>query len=338
MNNRTISHHQLLTVVFLALFPLGAEVLFSRLAAAGAAGWLCPILAGAVAVLLALLAGRRGLSFPERGLNRFLAVLLLLWGLFFAGAQACRIGVRLSDGLGASPVVLTTFLLVLTAWMTAGGLPAFARACEIFLLAIGSATILIIVGGVFRLRWGWVLLWTPQELSQVPLGVMECLGLLAVGCYGLFLIKDVTPEEGGVGRTCRMMGKAALLLGGIEILILGRFGAPLVGRMDRPFFQMVSGLGLEGAFQRLEQLASALWILGDLALLGFLLLCLTRLVSHAARREETGKWTWALAAVIFLLALPVSFWQGVLGGPVLWVGNLAAGGLSLAVFGLKKKK
>ena len=338
MKNRTISHRQLLTVVFLALFPLGTEVLFSRWADAGAAGWLCPILAGAVGVGLVLLVGRRGVATSGEGMNRVLAGVLLLWGLFFGGAQACRTGIRLSDALGASPAFMTAALLALAAWMAAGGLPAFARACEIFLLALGAATALILVGGVFRLRWDWVLLWTPQELAGVPLGALECLGLLSVGCYGLFLIKDVAPEEGAVGRTCRMMGRIGLLLGAVGVLILGRFGGALTGQIDRPFFQMVSGLGLEGAFQRLEQLASALWALGDLALLGFLLLCLLRLTAYMTGREERPGWAWVLAALLFLLSLPVALWGKVLAGPILWVGNLAAGGVILAVFAVKKKK
>ena len=129
-----------------------------------------------------------------------------------------------------------------------------------------------------------------------------------------------------------------VLLGAVGVLILGRFGAGLVGRIERPFFQMVSGLGLEGAFQRLEQLASALWALGDLALLGFLLLCLSRLASHASGRPEKPGWIWVLAAGICLLALPVTFWQGVLEGPILWAGNLIAGGMILVIFGRKKKK
>ena len=338
MKNQTISHRQLLTVVFLALFPLGTEVLFTRLAPAGAAGWVCPILAGGVAVVLAVLMGRRDLTLSSKGMNRLLAGGLLLWGMFFSGGQACRIGVRLSDALGASPVLLTAFLLALAAWMAANGLPAFARACEIFLLALGGAIALIIIVGVFRLRWDWILLWTSEELARVPLETLECLGLLAVGCYGLLLMEDVVPEEGSLGRTYRMIGRLALLLGVTGILILGRFGGSLTEQMPRPFFQMVSGLGLEGAFQRLEQLASALWALGDLALLGFLLLCLVRLFSNLAGQPKKPGWAWGLAATVFLLALPVSFWQGILEGPFLWVGNLSAGGVILVFLGLKKKK
>ena len=46
MTDRTISLRQLMTVLFLALFPLGTEQLPGRLSAVGAAAWLCPILAG----------------------------------------------------------------------------------------------------------------------------------------------------------------------------------------------------------------------------------------------------------------------------------------------------
>ena len=337
MKNRTISRRQMLTVVFLSLFPLGTEVLFQRLARVGAAGWLCPLLAGLAAVLLGYLAGRRGICSQER-MDRPLAGGLLLWGLFFGSGQSCRIGLRLSDVLGASPVFVTGLLLVLAAWMAAGGLPAFARACEIFLLAVGSGLALILLGGVFRLRWDWVLLWTPQELAKVPMGAMECLGLLAVGCYALILIDNVTPERGSLGQICWGVGRIFALLGAVGILVLGRFGAALTGHMERPFFQMVSGLGLEGAFQRLEQLASALWVLGDLALLGFLLLALVRLMAWTAATEEQRGWTWPLAGILFLLALPIGYWQDVLAGPVLWIGNLAAGGLILACFAAKKKK
>lgn len=58
MKDRTISLRQLMTVLFLALFPLGTEQLPGRLSAVGAAAWLCPILAGGIAVALVALLGR----------------------------------------------------------------------------------------------------------------------------------------------------------------------------------------------------------------------------------------------------------------------------------------
>ena len=69
MTDRTISLRQLMTVLFLALFPLGTEQLPGRLSAVGAAAWLCPILAGGIAValvaLLELVRGGRVTLGPE---------------------------------------------------------------------------------------------------------------------------------------------------------------------------------------------------------------------------------------------------------------------------------
>lgn len=42
-------------------------------------------------------------------------------------------------------------------------------------------------------------------------------------------------------------------------------------RMDTPFFMMVKGVGVEGAFGRVESVVIALWVLADLALLTLLL-------------------------------------------------------------------
>ena len=70
MTDRTISLRQLMTVLFLALFPLGTEQLPGRLSAVGAAAWLCPILAGGIAVALVALLGRSpvwGSGLPRDG-------------------------------------------------------------------------------------------------------------------------------------------------------------------------------------------------------------------------------------------------------------------------------
>ena len=300
MTDRTISLRQLMTVLFLALFPLGTEQLPGRLSAVGAAAWLCPILAGGIAVALVALLGRSpvlgqgdlGQRIAQRWgqrTGRVLAGLFLLWGLYLTAAHAARIGSRLSDSLRASPILITAVALLLAGWMASGGLPAFARACEVFALAVGFGFFLIFLFGVFRLQWDEVLLWNWQELSQVPQGVFTAGGTVAAGGYVLFLLGDVRPEEKSRGTVMRRLGGLFLLLGAGMLLVLGRLGADLAAQINRPFFQMVSGLGFEGAFQRLEELASALWVLGDAALLGLLLLCLRRLAAAGPKRiQEAG--------------------------------------------------
>lgn len=328
MTDRTISLSQMMTVLFLALFPLGTEWLVGLLAPAGSAAWVCPLAAGMVVLLLVVLVSRRGIGDP---LDRFgpraarvWAGLFLVWGLILTAAQAVRVGSRLSDSLRASPVLLTAAVLLLSGWIAAGGLPAFARASQIFSLAVGGGFLFICLFGVLRLEWDQVLLWEPGELAQVPSGIATVAGVLAVGCFALLIKKNVKPEPGARRKVVFRLGRLFLLLAAAMVLILGRFGPVLAGRINRPFFQMVSGLGFEGAFQRLEELVSALWVLGDVALLGFLLLCMERLAVRVTGKAG-GHEVWWLTLLVFLMSLPTVFWNRVLEGEILLWGTLAAG-------------
>ena len=323
MHDHTISFRQLRAILLLALLPLATELLPNRLQGAGSAAWLCPLLAGAVVVLLGLLFLKRkflgngdlGQQMQQqwgKGPARTLTALFFLWGLF----------------------------LLLAGWMTARGLPAFARACEVFALAVGFGFALILLFGIFRLRWGYVLLFTIEELAQVPNGALTTLGTLALGIYALFIIGDVREEKGSGWRGRLAMGGLFLLAAAAVLLVLGRFGPALAGKIDRPFFQMVSGLGFQGAFQRLEELASALWVLGDEALLGLLLLSLRRLLAQTTGWKEGPAMGWSLTALVFLGALPTAFWNGVMNSGILPWGNLVIGTgiLLILAFSRKSKK
>lgn len=335
MTDRKISLGQGMTLLFLALFPLGTEAIPGSLWQVGAAAWLCPLLAGAVAVGAAALVSRapvlgRGDLGEQiakkwgRRTGRVLAALFFLWGLYVTTAHAARIGGRLSDSLRASPVLLTAVVLVLAGWFASGGVPALARACEIFVLAVGFGFGLIVLFGAFRLEWTQVLLWDWEELAQVPQGAVSTGGVLAVGGYLLFLLGDIRPEQRSRRRVLLRLGTLFVLLAGAMVLVLGRLGAPLAAEIDAPFFQMVSGLGFEGAFQRLEGLVSALWVLGDVVLAGLLLLCLGRLLGQVTGGGADRRLSWVAAGLAFLGSLNGAYWNKVLAGTVLPVGNLLA--------------
>ncbi|MFQ8984469.1 MAG: hypothetical protein ACLR6W_09700 [Evtepia sp.] len=257
MKNRTIAWSQLSAVLLLALLPLGTELLPGRLAQVGAAAWLCPLLAGVGVVALGLLVSRRcppgrrdwGQRVTRRWgrrTARVLAGVFLLWGLFLAAAHAERIGSRLSDSLRAAPVLLTAAVLLLAGWMAAGGLPAFARACEVFLLAVGAGFVLILLFGIFRLDWSLTLLWTREELAQVPAGALSTAGTMAVGGYALFLLGDVRPEAGGADGMLRRLALLFALLAGAVLLVLGQLGSALAAQVDGPFSKWSPAWGLRG--------------------------------------------------------------------------------------------
>lgn len=350
MTDQKISLGQGMTVLFLALLPLGTESIPPSLWQAGAAAWLCPLLAGGVVIGVAALLSRKpvlgrgdlGEQMAKRWgrrTGRVLAALFFLWGLYVTAAHAARIGGRLADGLRASPVLLTAVVLVLAGWLVSGGVPAFARSCEIFVLAVGFGLGLIVLFGIFRLEWTQVLLWDWGELSQVPRGALSTVGMLAVGGYLLFLVGDIRPEKGSRRRVLLRLGTLFVLLAAAMVLVLGLLGAPLAAEIDAPFFQMVSGLGFEGAFQRLEGLVSALWVLGDVVLVGLLLLCLRRLLGQVTGKGERRRLGWVPVGLAFLGSLNAAYWNQVWAGPVLPVGNLIALAVLVAcLVGVRREK
>ena len=340
---------QLTGLVTLALFTLGTETLPRRLSALGGAAWLCPLLAGAAvwgAVLLLTrrpLAGRRLLSGERRPLGaRVLALLLLLWGLAAGAGQTLRVSARLAGDLRGSPLLLAAAVLALSAWMAAGGLAALGRAGRLFGWAVGLTFALTILFGLADLRWDWVLLWDGKDLSGLPRGTAAVLGTLAPGAYALLLIEDLKPGEKGEGHALR--GPLALfpLLALGDLLAAGRLGPGLAAAVESPFFQMVSGLGFQGAFQRLEELVSALWLLGDLILLAVLLLALRRLAARAFRVREGPGTIWALAGCLLALTAAWIAWGSGIQAEALWPGELAAGlilaGLTAVTKNFKKIK
>ena len=172
----------------------------------------------------------------------------------------------------------------------------------------------------------------------MPQGVFTAGGTVAAGGYVLFLLGDVRPEEKSRGTVMRRLGGLFLLLGAGMLLVLGRLGADLAAQINRPFFQMVSGLGFEGAFQRLEELASALWVLGDAALLGLLLLCLRRLAAQLLGRKESKKQGWGITGIVLLGSIPIAYWNQIIAGNLLPMGNLAALAISVLCMCLVRKQ
>lgn len=340
MEDNNISIRQMLCIVFIALLALGAEVIPGS-GDAGAAAWLAPLLAFVPVALLLVLAFRRPQQEKRRdlgaalcaecpkGVGRLLCVLFLLWALFLLVINAARCSRRLTVAEG-TPEFFSVVVLLLAVWMAARSLPGFARSCEIFNLAMGVGVVAVLVLAATQLRPEYSILFETRELVQLPRTTLSVLGVVSVGLYALFLAGDVTVRPGDRARVLRWSGLLFGALAALLLVILGCFGAPLVAVMERPFLQLVAGLGLDGAFQRLESLVSALWLLGDVALLGLLLFVVKRLTAVVLSRQESMWWAIGAGALAFLAGealagnetLLLFFQQSLLPGGSLVVGVL----------------
>jgi len=86
-------------------------------------------------------------------------------------------------------------------------------------------------------------------------------------------------------------------------IILGNLGAGLASELDTPFFTLAKSVGVEGAFQRVESVIAALWVLADLVL-GTLLLFAVRFAGREVFPRIKEQW---LVGGGLLLALALSF-------------------------------
>lgn len=299
MKDQMISMRQLMTLLLLGLFTLGADLLPS-LSRAGAALWLTPLLCLPI-LLLGLKISYSGPEMKERkdlgeGLlqlcgrvgGKILCSLFLLWGFGLLVVNAARCTARMGTAEG-SPVIFVALVLALAVWMTHGKLSAAARSCEIFYLVVGVSILAVMLLAFPRLEFKNVLLLTGGEVRALPGSMLSLFGLFSIGLYAFFFLGSVTVREKDANASYRRMSLLLIALSALLLLILGCFGAPLVEKLERPFFQMVAALGVEGAFQRLEALYSALWMLGDLALFVLLLFALKRLTACVIGKKES---TW----------------------------------------------
>lgn len=197
------------------------------------------------------------------------------------------------------------FLLVLAGvlcWIGVGDLPAFARAGQLFLVALLTAGI-----GVLALSAGQVeverilpLWWA--DLPYIIKGTVPAAGVLAWSLYLLFLCGAVQDqgERRGWHWTFWCLG-GGLLLAAAQAVIQGNLGVELAGRLDAPFFVLAKSVGVKGAFQRIESVVAALWGFSDLAMAGVLAFALREMGAVMWGRWGEHRWPGAAAVGIALM-------------------------------------
>ena len=286
MTNNQISMRQLMVILFTALLSPAVRLLPARTAEeAGAAGWLSSLIALPVVLALcwvmsALFRGTdAGMGLGEiaqqalsKPVGKVLTILYFVWGLLLLCANTRLFGLRfLTTSYRNSPLaffLVAALLLVL--WLVRKPLSAFARAAEIFYLALAVCLGLTLVFGLFQVRAEHVL---PVWVEDIPDAVSAARPVLAVagyGVFGAFLGGSVTRRPTNRRRSMKWAAVFCLVLTALQLVCLGNFGPGLTARMDTPFFMMVKEIGVPGAFERVESVVIALWVLSDLALLGLL--------------------------------------------------------------------
>ena len=270
-------------LIFAALLAPAVRALPGWTAAlAGKSAWLTGILAFPAFLLLgwmlfALLKRGGGLaqafqrSFGKT-VGKGVTLLYLLWALFLLCLEGrLYAGRMLSAGYRAgSPAVFLLALLALVLWMARRKLAAFARAAEICYLVLALTMGLVLLFSVLDITPEYVLPVWFTDLPRAGVAALIPVGVLSCGIFAAFLGDKVTRRENDGRRGFRWLIAGCLVLTLLQFGVLSQLGPGLCARMEVPFFEVARGVGLEGAFQRVESIVVALWVLSDFTLLGLL--------------------------------------------------------------------
>lgn len=293
MERDALSLRQMMVLLATALLAPATDLLPALTAQkAGGGGWLAPL--GALPLLLAALWAAGGIC-RSGGLcratgrvpGRVLTLIYLAWTLLTLALSLRLSAARLAQLYGEGPAFFcAAALLAVAVWMSWGKTSALARAGEIFYLALAVALAGVLLLAVFQIQWRGFRL-SGTEAAALPGSSVLTAGFL-LNIFPAAVLGRKVPARAGNGRraawwTAAFCAAIALLLGAIT----GCLGPRLTARLPAPFFILVQGLDIKGAFQRTEALFAALWTLSDVTLAGLLLHTWRELAGEL----HPGNWT-----------------------------------------------
>ena len=281
MGRDLISVKQLMTLLFLAMLSPGVQLTPGWAAErAGAVGWLAGVGAIPLLLLLGWLVSALTRDLPEgRGLadalcaalgpwvGRGVVLLYLIWELVLLAIGIRQYGQKVTMDYDDERLWFCLVVLcVMAVWIASGKLSAFARAGEIFYLAIAALLIVILAAGVLQIDWLNLVPVEREDWMGLPAAVGEAAGVLSAAVYGGFLLEKTRREPDAAAQRRRWTVKFCLVLAVIQLVILGGMGTHLAARAEMPLFALARDMSIGSAVQRLEGVVVSLWILSDLTL------------------------------------------------------------------------
>lgn len=339
-----ISMRQMMVLLFTALLSPAIRVLPARTAEmAGALGWASTLLALPVLWALCWILSALFQDTPEgmglgerlqdilgRPLGKGVIALYLLWGLFLLCANTRLFGLRfLSTSYRNAPLgMFIAVLAALIVWITRKKFSAFARAAEIFYLALALILATALLFGMSHIEMENLLPMGAEKLPEVAASAGPALAMLSYGIFAAFLGGHVRKKPENRGQSIKWAAALCLVLTLLQVVCLGNFSPQLTQRMDTPFFMMVKGIGVRGAFERIESLVIALWVLSDLAFLGLLAFACCAMVQSLFGLKEYRSAALPVGAIALtgaLLLFPSSFALTQWMERAVYLGNLLLG-------------
>lgn len=304
MGRDVLSVRQMMVLLLVSLLAPATDLLPGIAAQqVGRGGWLIalgalPLLLLALWVCSKLFCGRGLCAEVGKPLGYTIIIIYLIWILLTLAATLRVSAVRMELIYSrVPPILFAVFVAAAASWMGMGKVSALARAAEIFYLALTVVLAGILLLALFKVEWRNLY---PVEWAKLSGGSVSAAGILLnvapAAVLGARVPKKTRSTRSVCGWTIAFCAAIALMLAAV----LGCIGSGLSARLDIPYFIMVQGLGVKGAFQRTEALVAAMWLLSDVILAGVLLRAWQEHLKEL-KCEKWGKWSIPAAAAAAII-------------------------------------
>lgn len=333
--NTPLSPAQMWMLVWAGLMaPITDALPRLLLAGAGRTAWLSVLLGGLMVLLLGRLLWTTPLPRLDRSfLGKGFLTIYIVWLEVLLALRLSSCAQRLlNSGArdGSGPFFLLVAVLLLLR-LNSGSLAAFGRAGQLFFAALA-----LMAGAVLLLSLPTAKFERLLPLEMPPLSS----ALLASGvlCWGLLPAAFLPVEREHARKRIHWGVVGCVLLTMSQMIILANLGPGLAARVPAPFFALAKGAGIEGAFQRVESVVSALWLFSDLTMGGLLVFAQRRVLSMVwgeRQEQQKGGILIILAALLGWLILP---YIGYIDGIWVSTGNLILGVLLGLIVWLERNR
>lgn len=225
-------------------------------------------------------------------------------------------------------------LAAITLWVNQGRLAPFGRTGQLFLVVLLGAAVLVLGLSLPKLRADRVLPLWSGDVVPVVLGGISTAGSLCWAVLPMLLL----PTQRRKGKDILLWGAGGgVLLTLAQLIIIGNLGVGLTAQSDSAFFALTKSVGIEGAFQRVESVVAALWMLSDLILCA----AMTHAVGLACEEAVFHVRRETVSSFALLAAAGIALWMVRWGASIeewnrewVWMGNLiaclgASGGIAI---------
>ncbi|MFI3249449.1 MAG: GerAB/ArcD/ProY family transporter [Eubacteriales bacterium] len=352
MDRNKISPQQFVVLFWGSLLAPLAEFLATvTLPIAGRASFLVPLVALPILILYGKILWKVGEN--QGGLSKstskkigfhwkLILVIYALWGIFLFGLRLrlCAERLMATGYRNGSVWLFVPIIALFLLWMTFGTLGSFARTSTLYFSALVVVLFVVMALSVQEISITRALpLWT-NSFEGVWSGTLSLLGVLSYGCYAGFFLGEV--EWGESTRRFQFTGRKSIWvvwctlicisLAIILFITIGNFGVTLASELEQPFFQLAKGIGIQGAFQRVESVVAAIWSLADFLLLGVLLRGSVRCLSCFFEEPKKNLPLLVLVGAVIALSVDPKISPSILG-----VQSVFALGLPLVMVPFGKK-